>query len=43
MAEQTVEQPFDFAQHEKTAITAYLKVQPFYKDFASVVARIIEE
>lgn len=43
MAEQITERPFDFGEHEKTAIAAYLKVQPFYKDFASVVARIIEE
>ena len=43
MSEQNVEQPFDFSSHEKTSIAAYLKVQPFYKDFAGVVARIIEE
>ena len=43
MAEENIEQPFDFGEHEKTAIAAYLKVQPFYKDYASVVARIIEE
>src|ERR1035437_9846888 len=43
MAEQNVEQAFDFAEQEKTAIATYLKVQPFYKDFAGVVARIIEE
>src|ERR1035441_10429992 len=43
MAEQIAEEPFDFEEHEKTAIAAYLKIQPFYKDFASVVARIIEE
>lgn len=43
MAEQSVEQVFNPAEHEKTAIAAYLKIQPFYKDFANVVARIIEE
>jgi putative GTP pyrophosphokinase len=43
MADQNLEQAFDFAEHEKTSIASYLKMQPFYRDFASVVARIIEE
>jgi hypothetical protein len=33
------EKPFDFAEHEKSAIAAYLKIQPFYAGFANVVAR----
>ncbi len=43
MPDDRIDTDFDFAGHEKTAIAAYLKVQPFYKDFAGVVARIIEE
>ena len=35
--------PFDFAEHERTAISDYLKEQPFYADLASVIARVIEE
>ena len=37
------EQPFDFAEHQKSAVSAYLKVQQFYKDLGAVTARIIEE
>ena len=43
MTEQTQISPFDFAEHQKSAVSDYLKVQHFYKDLASVVARIIEE
>ena len=43
IVEQNSEKPFDFAEHEKSAIAAYLKVKTFYEGFASVVARIIEE
>src|SRR5712671_3202419 len=43
MNEQTPLPAFDFAEHQKSAVSDYLKVQPFYKDLASVVARIIEE
>jgi ppGpp synthetase/RelA/SpoT-type nucleotidyltranferase len=35
--------PFDFAEHQRTAISDYLKEQPFYADLASVIARVIEE
>jgi putative GTP pyrophosphokinase len=34
---------FDFQQHERVAISEYLKVRPFYVDLASVVGRILEE
>lgn len=34
---------FDFAAHERSAIQAYLPVQSFYSDLASVIARIIEQ
>lgn len=34
---------FDFASHEQTAVSAYLRVRPFYEDLSSVVARVIEE
>jgi ppGpp synthetase/RelA/SpoT-type nucleotidyltranferase len=37
------EQGFDFAEHQKSAVAAYLEVQQFYKDLAGVIARIIEE
>ena len=43
MNEQTPLPAFDFAEHQKSAVSDYLKVQPFYKDLASVVGRIIEE
>ncbi len=35
--------PFDFGGHERTAISDYLQVQPFYDGLSNVVARIIEE
>jgi putative GTP pyrophosphokinase len=35
--------PFEFAEHERIATSAYLKEQPFYVDLASVIARVIEE
>src|SRR5882672_9950348 len=35
--------PFDFSAHERAAIAAYLRVQPFYQDLSSVIARVIEE
>lgn len=37
------EEPFDFARHEQETVTNYLKVEQFYKDLASVAARIVEE
>ena len=43
MIEQSQEHAFDPDEHQKSAISAYLKVQPFYKDLANVIARIIEE
>jgi putative GTP pyrophosphokinase len=33
----------DPSPHEQAAISAYLRVQPFYQDLASVVARLIQE
>ncbi|MGO8737994.1 RNA polymerase sigma factor region1.1 domain-containing protein, partial [Rhodoblastus sp.] len=33
----------DLAAHARTAVSAYLRVQPFYEDLASVVARLIQE
>lgn len=35
--------PFDFAKHEQDAISAYLKVRPFYAELASVIARVVQE
>lgn len=35
--------PFDFAEHERATISAYLKEQPFYRDLASVIAGILKE
>lgn len=35
--------PFDFTAHGRAAISDYLKVQPFYKELARVMARIIQE
>ncbi|MGO9242184.1 MAG: GTP pyrophosphokinase family protein [Bryobacteraceae bacterium] len=35
--------PFDFQQHESTAVVKYLGVRGFYDAFALVVRRIIEE
>jgi putative GTP pyrophosphokinase len=34
---------FDFKQHASQTISEYLRVQPFFGDLASVIARIIEE
>ena len=34
---------FDFPAHERLAVVEYLKFQPLYKDFASVVASILGE
>jgi putative GTP pyrophosphokinase len=39
----TAPPPFDFAAHEHSAVSDYLKEQPFYADLASVIARVIEE
>jgi ppGpp synthetase/RelA/SpoT-type nucleotidyltranferase len=35
--------PFDFTEHERAAISAYLAEQPFYIDLAGVIARVIDE
>lgn len=43
MNEQTSLPAFDFTEHQKSAVSDYLKVLAFYKDLASVVARVIEE
>lgn len=43
MADQSESITFDFAAHERTAISDYLKVQSFYQDFSSVVGRVTEE
>jgi ppGpp synthetase/RelA/SpoT-type nucleotidyltranferase len=37
------EQVADLASHENAAISAYLRVQPFYEDLALVVGRLIQE
>lgn len=42
-ASEIFEPPFDFARHEQEAVSAYLKVEQFYKDLASVAARVISE
>jgi putative GTP pyrophosphokinase len=34
---------FDFASHEKSAVTDYLKVQGFYGDLAGVIGGVIKE
>lgn len=34
---------FDFARHEQESVAAYLQVEQFHKDLASVTARIISE
>jgi putative GTP pyrophosphokinase len=36
-------QSVDLASHEQAAISAYLRVQPFYEDLAGVIARLIQE
>jgi putative GTP pyrophosphokinase len=35
--------PFDFGEHERTAVSAYLNVYDFNKILASVVGRVLEE
>lgn len=37
------DEAFDFALHEQSTVSAYLKVQSFWSDLASVAGRIIEE
>lgn len=39
----TAESKFDFALHEQTAVSDYLKVRPFYGDLCAVMKRIIED
>src|SRR6185295_2125478 len=34
---------FNFKRHEQEAVTSYLKVRDFYRDFALAVRRIVEE
>ena len=44
MAEpENASKPFDFAEHRRTAVSEYLKVQSFYADLAAVIAQILEE
>ncbi len=33
----------DLSLHEQAAVSAYLRIQPFYHDLASVIARLIQE
>jgi ppGpp synthetase/RelA/SpoT-type nucleotidyltranferase len=33
----------ELSSHEQAAVSAYLRVQPFYNDLASVIARLIQE
>ena len=33
----------DLSSHERAAVSAYLYIQPFYHDLASVIARLIQE
>ncbi|MDO9207259.1 MAG: hypothetical protein Q7T91_03295 [Sulfuricurvum sp.] len=40
---QVEEEKFDFARHEESAISEYLKVLSFYENVASVNSRIVEE
>lgn len=42
-AKDVFDEQFDFARHEQKSVAAYLQVEQFYKDLASVTARIISE
>ena len=35
------EEPFDFAEHRRTAVEEYLRVRPQYQDFANAVRAIL--
>jgi putative GTP pyrophosphokinase len=43
LAKDAVATPFDFGEHERAAVSAYLNVYDFNKSLASVVGRVVEE